>query len=229
MNNLVIIKSFPNGISVYMDDKASFNDILEEIGTKFRETSAFFKDAKMAVSFEGRLLTEDQERKIVETIQEYSDINIVCIVGKDEIKNQIYLKALKQVERNDDNHTAEFHKGTIKDHEILEADRTMVIVGDVYPESAVVTSKNLIILGGLYGEAHVGKIFDENATDEPEDHFIIALEMQPETLTIDGISYKNEKSKWSIKPKMQPKIAYVKKGKIVTSNITKELLSELEF
>ena len=65
--------------------------------------------------------------------------------------------------------------------------------------------------------------------DESEDHFIIALEMQPETLTIDGISYKNEKSKWSIKPKIQPKIAYVKKGKVVTSNITKELLSELDF
>ncbi len=57
MKNPVIIKSFPNGLSIYLDAEMPFSQLLEEIAVKFKESANFFKDASMVVSFEGRELT----------------------------------------------------------------------------------------------------------------------------------------------------------------------------
>ena len=56
-----------------------------------------------------------------------------------------------------------------------------------------------------------------------------ALEMSPENLKIGDLTYKNDtkQSKWSIRPKMQPKIACEKGGKVVIEPVTKELLNML--
>lgn len=52
--------------------------------------------------------------------------------------------------------------------------------------------------------------------------------MSPEKLKIGDFKYHaKEKSKWGIKPKVQPKIAYVKNKKIVMDSLTKELLSDM--
>ena len=60
-------------------------------------------------------------------------------------------------------------------------------------------------------------------------HFVTALEMSPEKLKIGDFKYnsKDKMAKWSIRAKMQPKIAYIKDEKIIIDSITKELLSEL--
>ena len=87
MKNSVILKSFPNGISVIMDSSISFEELLENIAAKFREADGFFKNASVAVSLEGRELTEDQEREILDAITQNSRLNILCLMGKDEEKN----------------------------------------------------------------------------------------------------------------------------------------------
>ena len=51
MKNAVIIKSFPNGLSIFLDSDISFDQLLEEIAMKFRESANFFKDASMVLSF----------------------------------------------------------------------------------------------------------------------------------------------------------------------------------
>ena len=49
--------------------------------------------------------------------------------------------------------------------------------------------------------------------------------MSPEKLKIGDFRYfSKEKARWGIKPKVQPKIAYVKDNQIVSEPITKELL-----
>ena len=73
MNHSVIIKSFPNGISVYLDAEAPYEEIAEEVRVKFTESAKFFKDARMAVSFEGRELSEAEERKLIAIITECSN------------------------------------------------------------------------------------------------------------------------------------------------------------
>ena len=61
MKQFVVMKSYPNGISIHMDEDASFSDILSEIADKFTIARAFFKDIMVALSLEGRPLSTEEE------------------------------------------------------------------------------------------------------------------------------------------------------------------------
>lgn len=221
--NAVIIKSFSNGITLHLDAELEFSQLLEEVAFKFKESSVFFKEAKMALSIEGRSLSEEEERSLIATITENSEIHIICIVGKDENTNQNFIKALQQFDYDSQDNSSEgqFYKGTLKNGQVLETETSIVILGDVYPGSAIISQKNIIIIGGLYGEAYAGGNGNKK-------HYVVALEMSPERLTIGDFKYKSKEkvSKWSIKPKIQPKIAFVSHGKVIIEPLTKELLSE---
>ena len=81
----VMIKSSKNGINLILDDKIPFEELLEEIKKKFIDSEKFFKDAHIAISFEGRSLSQDEQFEIVETIQQCTTITIICILDHDEL------------------------------------------------------------------------------------------------------------------------------------------------
>lgn len=225
MKNSVIIKSFQNGIVLYLDPDLPFESVLADIEDKFRESSSFFKDAKMALSIKGRNLSEDEEQLVLEAISQNSLLRIICLVGEDDDTNQHFVKALQQTDSEQNGSSSsdgQFYRGTLKNGEILETESSIVILGDVYPGCAIISARDIIILGGLFGEAYAG------GSGNPG-HYVAALEMSPEKLKIGDFKYhaKEKSSKWSIRAKVQPKIAYVKAGKVVIDPITKELLSEL--
>ena len=224
MKQSVIIKSFPNGIVLHLSEADTFEEILQETAIRFRESRDFFKDAKMALSIKGRKLTEEEENTLLNIISENSDIHILCLVSDDEDTDRMFIKAISETDFSEDgngNSAGQFYKGTLKNGEVLETEYSIVILGDVYPGSAIISARDIIVLGGLYGEAYAGG----NGSDG---HYVAALEMSPEKLKIGDFKYHaKEKSKWSIRPKVQPKIAYVKNKKIVMDSLTKELLSDM--
>ncbi len=191
---------------------------------KFSESANFFKDASMVLSFEGRELSEQEEHQIVDTITANSRLNIVCIMGKDQETDRNFVKALQQFSFHQEvlENAGQFYKGTLKDGQILETENSIIVLGDVYPGACIISSKDIVVLGGLYGQAYAGGNGEEG-------HFVVALEMSPEKLKIGDFKYKTseKQSKWSIKPKIQPKIAYVKDGRVIMEAITKELLNAL--
>ncbi len=219
MKDAVLIKSFPNGIALHLNNEAAFDELLAEIGFKFSEAKNFFGSSSMALSIEGRAVSSAEEIQILETISENSNLRIVCIVGKDESTNKNFLKALNHMEKKlVGNEDGQFFKGTLKNKEVLETENSIIILGDVLPGSAVISSKNIIVLGGLYGEAYAGGNGRPGA-------FVAALEMEPERIKIGDFKYKPDtKKKWNIIPKIQPKIAMVKNDKIVFETLTKDLL-----
>lgn len=220
MKDYVTIKSYQNGLTLILDEDAPFEELIREIEFKFSESRNFFGNAKMALAIEGKKLNSAQELHIIEAIRKSCDIHIICLVGKDEDTNKFFLKALEQVEKrlSANDSQGQFYKGTLKNKQILETENNIVVLGDVYPGCAIISSKNIIVLGGLYGEAYAGG-------DGQEGHYIVALEMEPERLKIGDFKYKeNGKNKWGLKPKVQPRIAYVNCGKFVIEPLTKELL-----
>lgn len=224
MKQSVIIKSFPNGIVLHLSEADTFEEILQETAIRFQESRDFFKDARMALSIRGRKLTEEEENALLNIISENSDIHILCLVSDDEDTDRMFVKAISETDFSEDgngNSAGQFYKGTLKNGEVLETESSIVILGDVYPGSAIISARDIIVLGGLYGEAYAGG----NGSDG---HYVAALEMSPEKLKIGDFKYHaKEKSKWGIKPKVQPKIAYVKNKKIVMDSLTKELLSDM--
>lgn len=220
MKDAVVIKSYQNGISLLLNPEISFEELLKEIAYKFTESKAFFSDAKMALSMEGRKLSDAEQLKIIDTIRSCSSLNIVCVVGKDEETEQHFIKALEQLDRHfSQDADGQFYKGCLKNNQVIETEASIVILGDVYPGSAVISAHDIIVLGGLYGEAYAGGNGEAG-------HYVVALEMAPERLKIGDFKYKSSKpAKWGIKPRVAPQIAYVKNDRLVLESLTKELLS----
>lgn len=221
MKNPVIIKSYPNGLSVYLDDSMDFEDLLQEVAIKFQETGHFFKNASVVISFEGRVMSDIEERAVVDTITMNSSLTILCIMGKDDERNLKFMNVERKIQYTEYENTGQFYRGTLRNGQSLETDKSIIVLGDVYPGCSVYSSKDIVILGGLFGEAYAGATGEYN-------HYITALEMSPERLRIGDVKYRPDKpSKWSIKPKVMPKIAYIQDLKIKIDPITKELLEHI--
>ncbi|HKM20808.1 MAG TPA: septum site-determining protein MinC [Lachnospiraceae bacterium] len=221
MKNTVMIKSFQNGISVKMDPDIPFQDLYTEVARKFRESEKFFGDAKVVMSFEGRELDQDEEMLLINAITDNSKLQILCLIGNDEEKNQSFLKARNQFINDTEDTDGQYYKGTLRAGQVLETDASIIILGDVNPGANVISAGNIIVLGTLYGHAHAGARGNIQT-------FIVALDMQSNKLRIgDCDTMSNVKnSKW-LRTKAVPKIAYVSQGEICTDAITKELLNDL--
>ena len=220
MKDTVLIKSFSSGITLHLDPEVPFENLLKEIAYKFSEARTFFGKATVALSIEDRMVSGPEEIRILDAIRTNSDLNIICIVGKDEATNRNFVKALAHMEKKmAGEEDGQFFKGSLKNKEVLETENSIIVLGDVYPGSAIISAKNIIVLGGLYGEAYAGGNGQEGA-------FVAALEMEPERIKIGDFKYKpGKQGKWGIRQKVQPKIAYVKNEKITLDTLTKDLLS----
>lgn len=132
MNETVMIKSYQNGITLVLDAGAEFSVILDEIAVKFSESCAFFQDAHVALSLEGRSLTREEEIEILSAIQKNSQVRVICLIGRDEEKEKFYIRALRQVEK----HLAEEEKKT-QNTEGEKNCRERFILRDFYQRIAV--------------------------------------------------------------------------------------------
>lgn len=221
MKNYVMIKSYKNGLSLVLDKDAPFENILEETARKFKESSKFFGNAQMVISFDGRILSVEEEKCLVDAISDNSELAVLCVVGKDEEKDQEYLKAASRFTQNGGYTDGQFYKGTIKAGQVLETDASVIILGDINPGAEVISTGNIVILGTLYGHASAGASGNESC-------FVVALEMKPSSIEIAGIRF-NEPAKNSIwKNRQAPKIAYLEGEEIKTEAITTALLNSLQ-
>ena len=222
MKSSFTIKSFQNGINLILNPEVDFDTLLQDIAAKFQSSRSFFKSADIALSLEGRSLNAEQEVAILEVIRENSDLNVICIIGKDDASQNNFVKALQTLQSKlPAGEYARFYKGTVKNNDILEMDDSIIVLGDVNPGCVVRSGKSIIIMGGLYGEAYAGRDNSENA-------FVLALEMEPEAIAIGDFKYKlARKGKWRIHPKIQPKVAFVKEDEVVLELLTKDILEEL--
>ena len=219
MKNLVVLKSFSSGISVIMDATVPFDELLEAVAEKFRSAANFFKDAAVAISLEGRTLDESEERQVLDAITENSQLKVLCLMGRDEEKNIKFLGIQNNLTFQKDENCGQFYRGTLRDGQSIETEHSIVILGDVSKGCSVYSAKDIVIIGSLEGEAYSGATGNNH-------HFVVALDMNPEKLRIGDLHYiqPGKSSKWGLKPKSVPKIAYTYNGVVQVEPITKELL-----
>lgn len=232
MSQTVIIKSNKYGINLILDPDISFTDLLQAVIKKFEESEKFFKNAKLAISFEGRRLTQEQEFKIVDAITEHTSIQIVCIVDNDEknaekMKQQVdaYCQAVENQYAADMGTQGEFYKGTLRSGQTLESNGSITVIGDVNPGAKVIAGGNIVILGALKGNAHAGAFGDQGC-------FIFALDMNPIQIQIGELIAKSPdkqrgRRRLVKKEKENPtesQIAFAKDGSIYIETVTKKIL-----
>ncbi len=105
MKNTVIIKGNRYGISIVLDQKAKFPELKEELKRRLENAESFFDSNKqMAVSFEGRSLSNEELDQLLTVIRENSRLNIQYVLDSDRATEDRFRKA---VEKTDTEKTAD--------------------------------------------------------------------------------------------------------------------------
>lgn len=225
MSQPVVLKSNRYGINLILDADMPFGQLEEAILEKFRESEKFFKNAKIAISFEGRRLSQEEEFSILDMIAKNTSIQVICVVDQDEMREQMYKEKIDSYYQDVADNTGEFYKGTLRSGQVLKCDTSIVIIGDVNPGAKIIAKGNIVILGSLRGNAYAGAAGDESC-------FVTALDMDPVQIKIGNVIGRSaDRGPWeAIRNRhrtMDPQIALVSKGNIMIEPITHGLLKKI--
>lgn len=184
MANEVVIKSNRHGVNLVLNEQTPFPELLQIIGDKFRETGGFFKNAEMAVAYEGRKLTENEANQVVSVIMENSSIQVNCIMERgSEQEKRMRRRAESSGGHADRQRGAseevyapdgagDFYRGNLRSGQILESASNITLIGDVNPGAKIISQGSIVILGSLKGNAFAGAAGDNSC-------FVFALDMRP--------------------------------------------------
>ncbi|MCD8231310.1 MAG: septum site-determining protein MinC [Clostridiales bacterium] len=227
MSQAVIIKSNKYGIQLFLDPDMPFEELLPAVAQKFEDSAKFFKDAKLAVSFEGRELSAEENYRLVDAITSHTDITIICIVDNEQSHADRFKQQIDTYYESIAGKEGEFYRGSLRSGQVLESVSSIVIVGDVAAGARIISQGNIIVLGALQGNAYAGAAGNAGC-------FVAALDMNPSQLQIGDVHAKIPEKKGKMKKirhrekapvAAQPQIAVVKGGDIYIEPITKGILS----
>lgn len=215
----VVIKGNKSGIRIVLDDALPFPEILEEVEKKFKESSDFLGEAQVAVSFDGRKLTEEQEAILLECIKENSKLQVVCLIDEDKQREELFNQTLNDKLMAMNANSGQFFKGTLRSGQVMEFETSVVILGDINVGAQVVSTGNVIVLGSLYGTVYAGAAGKENA-------FIVALKMNPMQIRISDVIARSSDEKQETPA--EPQIAYLQDGAIYIDTLSRQTLTEID-
>lgn len=224
-SNSVVIKGNRNGITVVLDENMEYAQLKLQIAEKFEASSKFFGNANMALAFEGRKLSPAQQLEVMDIIMSSSDLNVVCIVDDDSTQDEKFQKAIEASKKEEPpaSDSGQFYKGTLRSGQVLEAEGSIIVLGDVNPGGRIIAAGNVIVLGSLRGNVVAGVNGNENC-------FVVALEMNPMQIKIGEVIARCSDSAPKKKSKVkgvEPKIAYVEEGNIYIEDLEQEVLEDI--
>lgn len=212
MNSKVLIKQCEGGINVVLDKNLSIPELEQEVASHFKESAPFFGKCKLTLMFTGRVLTNEEEDRLCQIIEENSQITILCVFVEDKVRNSVFVRARKIMEDQAvlraalsvtpkrQNRVSDYltYAGSIPAGETRRTSHNILVLGDI-PEGAVLASEqNIVVLGSIRGTAMAGskagnkmtESLSELANAEEGHHVIIAGDLHPERLVIDEIGYR---------------------------------------
>ena len=212
MKSSVVIKGCKSGMTVILNPDTPFEQLLEDVGKKFKESEKFWGSAQMTLTLE--------ELQVTDAITANSQIEILCLLDTDANRIARCEKALTERLMELTARTGQFYKGNLSRGDLLESDASIVIIGDVERGARVSARGNIVVLGTLAGSAHAGAAGSEDAV-------ITALEMSPMHLRIADLTAKTRSQ--GKKMGRGPMIASVSDGNIDVESVKKSFLDYFHF
>lgn len=167
----VTIKGTREGLSLFIDENSSFNEIIKDLENKLKSSSPQKDEPEVSVKVKlgNRYLTDNQRDQLQAIIEaenrfriEKIESNVIPIADAKKWMDQSELKVINQI---------------VRSGQVLEIKGDLLLIGDVNPGGRVRASGNIYIMGNLLGIAHAGVEGDNEA-------FIAASYMKPAQLRI---------------------------------------------
>ncbi len=151
-SNCVSINLKKDEIVIKLSENAEQGEILETLKKKIPELKKLYKDAKTPIKVTGKILKNKEIDEIQEVIKDKIDVEINFDTPK-----SLGLSSIKKAfEREIALSETKFHRGSLRSGQKLEAEGSLVILGDVNSGAEVMASDNIVVLGALRGLAHAG-------------------------------------------------------------------------
>lgn len=184
--NLVVFKGNVDGITVILDEKAEFDQVLAHFKQKLNESKAFFKGSKIGIRFKGRLL-EQQEQDALINLLRHQEIIDISFVHKFENETKIThseddeMMWIKNELNSLNASLTYFHYGIVRSGMEIDYPGNVIIFGDVNPGGSIKASASVIVFGMIKGKVHAGL---DSRFKHP---FIIGMGMAPIQLGIRNV------------------------------------------
>lgn len=220
MDNSVVIKGNKNGIVVVLDKETSYEELKTLLAQKFADSAKFLGKCKTAISFEGYELTEEQQLEMLDIIRDNTELEVVCVLDKDEEHNEAFKNAIDEKLLDYSGNTARFYKGNLRSGQSLEMETSIIVIGDINPGATVTSNGNILVLGSLRGNAYAGASGNRNA-------FVFALDMNPMQIRIADTIARAPDNPERNQPK-EAKIAFLEDENIYIETVTKSVLNDIK-
>lgn len=218
MKNPVIIKGTKSGLIVHLSDQIPFDELKKNVCEKFKSSADFLGNSQIALSFEGRRLTDDEQLILVECITEHSNLDIVCVIDDNAEREAYFSKTLEEKLMSMNTNTGQFYKGTLRSGQVLEFDTSIVILGDVNAGAQVVSTGNVVVLGKLLGNVYAGASGKDSC-------FVVALKMNPTQIRIGDVIARSPDEKRKVE--VEPQIAFSQEGNIYIETLNRNVLNDI--
>lgn len=152
MKNAVNINFKKDRILIKLSDEAEQRELVEGLKKKLPELKKFYNDEKTPINVTGKVLKNKEIDEIESLIKEKIDVDIEFDMPK-----SLGLHSIKKAfDRDVAVSETKFHRGSLRSGQKIEAEGSLVIIGDVNSGAEVIASENIIVLGVLRGLAHAG-------------------------------------------------------------------------
>ncbi|TWG31377.1 septum site-determining protein MinC [Geobacillus sp. C56-T2] len=148
----VTMKGTKDGLTLHLDDRCSYEDLLKEIEERLVNQAGGIASNSPLVSVHlnmgNRYLTPEQEEEVRALIRRSKNLVVESIesnvVSKAEAKEWLRKAEIVTVSR------------IVRSGQVLHVEGDLLLIGDVNPGGTVIAGGNIFILGALRGIAHAG-------------------------------------------------------------------------
>lgn len=223
-NDYCVIKSMKDGINLYLDPNAPFDDLCRSVCRRFAESSDFFGDVALPVMFSGRVISEEEMRGICECIELNSLIRITLVIDEDLnlVKDKRMLELSDRFFSENILENAKVVTGSVKPGRDVQSDSSVVILGDVKEDAKVEAAGNIIVMGGVKGSCHAGVRGEKKA-------FVSALFFDSDDISIadkkEAFHEVQKKKLFSKEEPLQPKAVFLLENELMIEPLKNGALS----
>ena len=199
-----------------------FETLLEDVRDKFRKSAKFFKNGQMAVRFQGRVLSDEEQRLLVKAITDSCQLDITCIIDEDASQQEKEAELIAKSIRDTTENSAALVTQSLKNGQRLSFGRTVVILGDVQPGAEVVSDGSIVVLGIAMGILRAGASGNEHS-------FISGTVLKPFEISIAGHRAVSGIRKTEIDREYapDPKVACLREGHISLEPLSGDLFDAI--
>lgn len=258
MKNAVIIKGNRYGISIVLDKEMAFADLLKELTDKLEKAEQFFdSDKQLAVTFEGRTLSNEEMDQVLSVIKQNSKLNIQYVMEENTDLETTFYDIIQEAKSSERQMTESpisdaeseplelIEEESLRNSEVrqethLPEDNTGLFYrGTLRSGQTLETKESLVIIGDVNPGATViagGNIviigtLKGSVTagcNGNTNSFVMALSMEPIQIQIADVIARSSDTKHN-KMKQETMIAMIVDNQICIEPISKEAIQNIHF